>query len=158
MVQKMFLEGSVSALAEYVKKVDIENRGMINRALATLARELTGNQHLIHQALQNYRDGLNEDLSDDEFYDLVAFLGAFTSGFNENRIDVSIIAEGCLSDWQNRTSAPLQSVRRNMVLLLIDTAMEQGLLSGVGYLNEWVGLASDDCVAGNWLLVGQDKK
>ncbi len=158
MTKKLLPEGSARALSDYVAEIDGESRHIIDQALVALASELEGNQHLIHAALIYYRDTLIDEPSADEFYDLVAFIGQFTADFNESRIDTSIYADSVFSAWQERKEAPYGTSRRYVMLALIDSAIAEGLLSGVGRLNDWLDFASGHHLPGNWLLVGQVHK
>ena len=154
MINEMSSPASALSLADYVSAVDTESQKMIAQALEALAKEIENNQRLILGALESYRASVPSYPSDDEFFDLVSFIDKFTVNFNEKRIDVSIFVDNQLTVWQRRSDAPQKSVRRNVMLLLIDAAIEGGLLSGAGRLNEWLSLASDSELPGDWLLVG----
>lgn len=154
MITEMSSPGSALSLADYVSAVDTESQKMIAQALEVLAKEIENNQRLILGALKSYRASVPPEPMDDEFFDLVSFIDKFTANFNENRIDVSVFDDSQLITWQKRSGAPQKSVRQNVMLLLIDTAIERGLLSGVGRLNEWLSFASDSALPGDWLLAG----
>lgn len=144
--------GSARALSAYVTGIQSENLQLIKQALVALAKEIDGKQRLVREALWQYQTSLAIDPNEEDFYDLVGFVDKFTANFDEHRIDLTVISDSKLSAWQGRTDAPRHPVRRHVMLLMIESAIERGVLSGVGYVNEWLGLAGSDELSGSWLL------
>ena len=142
-------------LASYVSGVVSGNKRMIVEALEALAKQLDIRQLHVQQAIVQYRDSLTGQPSEDEFYDLVAFIGDFTADFNESRIDVTVVDSEKLAAWQSRIAAPSHPVRRHVMLLLIEAAVARGLLSGIGCVNDWLSFADGSELLGEWLLSRQ---
>jgi hypothetical protein len=149
--------GSAKELASCVANLETKNKQTINAALVALGVELEENQRLIYEAFLSYRDALQSP-SEDDFYDLIDFIGNFTVDFNENRIDIRMIAEESLRSWANRQGAPKESVRRSMMVFFIEAAIAGGMLSGVGRVKDYLSFARDDDIPGAWLLVGDNPK
>lgn len=124
------------------------------RELATLLHE---QQRLVLGHIAVYRDQLSarQTPSVDEFYDLIELLHEDT--FGQRIVSDDAFDESLVTNWRNRKEVPGASMRRHVMLALLDEYLEHCVLSGLGRLSRAIArTGGDDLFAGEWILPVRD--
>tara|TARA_B100000508_G_scaffold135160_2_gene126600 strand:+ start:66 stop:812 length:747 start_codon:yes stop_codon:yes gene_type:complete len=112
----------------------------IDRTLNDLAVDVGFNRAEVLRAITEYANALSSDLTEDEFYDAVAFLADqdITSGFDANIIEISIFGDNVLQNWTERTNAPPVEMREPLLRALFANYLKSITEGGANYVSHHV--------------------
>ncbi|MFN3692593.1 MAG: hypothetical protein ACK4SL_00665 [Candidatus Paceibacteria bacterium] len=75
-----------------------------------------------------------------------------TYSFHPSRMNTQLLEASTFMSWRERSKAPTLTTRRNIMLVLLDDAMEKAILSGVKVLREMLRNHDGSSFPVSWCL------